>query len=167
MEVDITSFASNSSYYSKGAPQKSKSELFPCRLWQMHMALCVFQLFILPVFCWLLNSGAIPSVVVKTRVLNEDFSMSIPLYNQLVIFDVDVFPLAAFVLFRDLSHKNAWLNHTIPSHDDALLCCCEIIPLNQWPFVKLGAYCCVNKTKFNLKYNTLHHVFSDNLKANK
>jgi len=29
------------------------------------------------------------------------------LYNQLVIFDVVVFPLAAFVLFRDLSHKNA------------------------------------------------------------
>ena len=31
-------------------------------------------------------------------------------YNQLVMFDVIVFPLAAFVLFRDLSHKNAWLN---------------------------------------------------------
>jgi len=28
-------------------------------------------------------------------------------YNQLVIFDVIIFPLAAFVLFRDLSHKNA------------------------------------------------------------
>jgi len=28
-------------------------------------------------------------------------------YDQLVIFDVIVFPLAAFVLFRDLSHKNA------------------------------------------------------------
>jgi len=26
------------------------------------------------------------------------------------IFDVIGFPLAAFVLFRDLSHKNAWLN---------------------------------------------------------
>jgi len=36
-------------------------------------------------------------------------------YNQLVIFDVIVFPLAAFVLFRELSHKNAWLKpyHTI------------------------------------------------------
>jgi len=28
-------------------------------------------------------------------------------YNKLVIFDVIVFPLAAFVLFRDLSRKNA------------------------------------------------------------
>jgi len=28
-------------------------------------------------------------------------------YNQLVIFDVIAFPLAAFVLFRVLSHKNA------------------------------------------------------------
>jgi len=36
-------------------------------------------------------------------------------YNQRVIFDVIVFPLAAFVLFRDLSRKNAWLNHTIYS----------------------------------------------------
>jgi len=27
--------------------------------------------------------------------------------NQLVFFDVIVFPLAAFVLFRDLSRKNA------------------------------------------------------------
>ena len=34
-------------------------------------------------------------------------------YNQLVISDVIVFPLAAFVLFRDLSHKNARLNHAI------------------------------------------------------
>jgi len=28
-------------------------------------------------------------------------------YNQLVFFDVIVFPLATFVLFRDLSRKNA------------------------------------------------------------
>jgi len=28
-----------------------------------------------------------------------------------VIFDVVVFPLAAFVLFRDLRNKNAWRNH--------------------------------------------------------
>jgi len=28
-------------------------------------------------------------------------------YNQLVIYDVIVFPLATFVLFRYLSHKNA------------------------------------------------------------
>jgi len=28
-------------------------------------------------------------------------------HNQLVIFDVIVFPLAAFVLFRDLRRKNA------------------------------------------------------------
>ena len=33
-------------------------------------------------------------------------------YNQLVIFEVIVFPLAAFVLFRGLSRKNAWLSHT-------------------------------------------------------
>jgi len=37
-------------------------------------------------------------------------------YNQLVIFDVIVFPLAAFVLFRDFSRKNARLNHTIPNN---------------------------------------------------
>jgi len=36
------------------------------------------------------------------------------LYNQLVIFDVIIFPLAPFVLFRDLSCKNLWLNHTTP-----------------------------------------------------
>jgi len=42
-------------------------------------------------------------------------------YHQLVIFDVIVFPLAAFVLFRDLSRKNAWLNHTIPAW--AQFCC--------------------------------------------
>ena len=28
-----------------------------------------------------------------------------------MFFDVIVFPLAAFVLFCDLSHKNAWINH--------------------------------------------------------
>ena len=28
-------------------------------------------------------------------------------HNRLVIFVIVVFPLAAFVLFRDLSHKNA------------------------------------------------------------
>jgi len=32
--------------------------------------------------------------------------------KQFVIFGVIVFPFAAFVLFRDLSHKNAWLHHT-------------------------------------------------------
>jgi len=35
-----------------------------------------------------------------------------------VIFDVIVFPLvAALVVFRDLSHKNARLNHTIRTID--------------------------------------------------
>ena len=34
-------------------------------------------------------------------------------WNQFVIFDVIAFPLAAFVLFRDLCHKNAWINHII------------------------------------------------------
>jgi len=29
-----------------------------------------------------------------------------------VIFDVVVFPHAASVLFRDLSHTNAWIKHT-------------------------------------------------------
>jgi len=28
-----------------------------------------------------------------------------------VVFDVIVFPFAALVLFRDLSHKNAWTNN--------------------------------------------------------
>jgi len=32
-------------------------------------------------------------------------------WNQFVIFDVFVFSIAAIVLFRDLSHKNAWVNH--------------------------------------------------------
>jgi len=31
-----------------------------------------------------------------------------------VIFDVIVFPIATFVLFRGLSHKNAWISHTLP-----------------------------------------------------
>jgi len=31
-----------------------------------------------------------------------------------MMFDVIVIALAAFALFRDLSHKNAWINHTIP-----------------------------------------------------
>ena len=52
---------------------------------------------------------------VRTRLLSCEtwnflffFYFSSP-YNQLVIVDVIVFPLAAFVLFRDLSRKNAWL----------------------------------------------------------
>jgi len=32
-----------------------------------------------------------------------------------VIFDVIVVPLAAFVLFRDLSHENARISHTMPA----------------------------------------------------
>ena len=44
-------------------------------------------------------------------------------WNQFVIFDVIVFTLAAFVLFRDLSHTNAWINHTIP--------CCRVTRL-EW-----------------------------------
>jgi len=35
------------------------------------------------------------------------FYISSSPFHQLVIFDVIVFPLAAFVLFRDLSHQNA------------------------------------------------------------
>ena len=35
-------------------------------------------------------------------------------WNEFVIFDVIVSSLAAFVLFRDLSHKDAWINHNIP-----------------------------------------------------
>jgi len=37
-----------------------------------------------------------------------------PTLNQFVIFDVILFPLATFMLFHDLSHKNAWINYTIP-----------------------------------------------------
>jgi len=38
-----------------------------------------------------------------------------------------VFPPAAFVLFRDLSHKNAWINHTcVPtSHFPVILSICN------------------------------------------
>jgi len=43
-------------------------------------------IFFLPVFLFrLLHSGVIPPVVVKTRVLNEDFSMSITLWLYLLL----------------------------------------------------------------------------------
>ena len=52
----------------------------------------------------------------RTRLLscetrNFSFYIFSSPYHQLVIFDVIVFPLAAFVLFRDLSRKNARLYH--------------------------------------------------------
>jgi len=39
-------------------------------------------------------------------------------WNQFVIFNVIVWPFVAFVLFRDLRHKNAWINdrHTRGQH---------------------------------------------------
>jgi len=55
-----------------------------CTLWQMHTAPYVFQLFFSASLLFtLLQSGAIPPVVVKTRGLNEDFSMSITLWLYL------------------------------------------------------------------------------------
>jgi len=50
-------------------------------------------------------------------------------YIQLVIFDVIVFPLAAFVSCRDLNRKNAWLNHTI-----------ESVEWSQW-WISIAAGC--------------------------
>jgi len=41
-----------------------------------------------------------------------DFIFSLT-WNQFVIFDVILFPLSAFMFFCHLSHKNAWLHHTI------------------------------------------------------
>jgi len=87
--VDITSFASKSSYCSKGAPQKSNLSLVlmyvmtdaygPLRFSAVFSASLLFTII-------LLHSGAIPPVVVKTRGLNEDFSMSITLWLYLSFF---------------------------------------------------------------------------------
>ena len=79
--MDITSFASKSSYCSEGAPQKGKSELCPyvCHgrcIWLP----AFFSYFFASLLLTVLHSGAIPPLVVKTRGLNEDFSMSITLW---------------------------------------------------------------------------------------
>jgi len=53
LEVYITSLALTSSYFSKGATQIGKFELCPygCHDRCIYMAPCIFQLFVLPVFC--------------------------------------------------------------------------------------------------------------------
>jgi len=78
--VNITPFALKSSYCSKGAPQKSELEL--CPLYVMtdaYSSLRFSAIFFASLLFTLLYSGAILPVVVKTRGLNEDFSLSITL----------------------------------------------------------------------------------------
>ena len=67
--MDITLFASKSSYHSKGAPQKNKSELCPyvCYDRCIWLQLRFSAIFSPSLFLTLLHSGAIPPVVVKTR----------------------------------------------------------------------------------------------------
>jgi len=60
-----------------------------------------------------------------------------------VIFDIIVFPLAAFVLFRGLSHKNAWLNHTIPSEENSVWILRWTTLLGIFCKKKFYAGCCV------------------------
>jgi len=82
--VNITPFAAKFSYCSKGAPQKSKPELCPYVRCDRCIRLpAFFSYFFCQSFFTLLHSGAIPPVVVKTRGLNEDFSMSITLWLYL------------------------------------------------------------------------------------
>ena len=77
--MNITSFASKSSYCSKGAP--------PHVCYDKCIPLpAFFSYFSASLLFTLLHSGAIPPVVVKTRGLNEDFSMSITLWLYLSFF---------------------------------------------------------------------------------
>ena len=87
LEVDITSFASKSSYCSEGAPQKSKSELCPYVCYDR----CIwFPAFLVissaSLLLTLLHSGAILPLVLKTGGLNEDFFMLITLWLYLSFF---------------------------------------------------------------------------------
>jgi len=79
--VNVTLFASKSSYFSKGALQKSKPELCPYVRYDRCIRLPAFfgYFFRQPFVYSVAFSGAILPVVVKTRGLNEDFSMSITL----------------------------------------------------------------------------------------
>ena len=85
LEVDITSFASKSWYCSEGAPQKSKSELCPYVCYDRCIRLPVFfSYFFCESFVYSVPFWCHPSrVVVKTRGLNEDFSMSITFWLHL------------------------------------------------------------------------------------
>jgi len=87
LKADITSLASKSSYCSKGAPQKGKSEhCSNVKLYVMtdaYGSLSFSTIFSASLLLTLLHSGAIPLVVVKTTGLNEDFSMSITLWLHL------------------------------------------------------------------------------------
>ena len=87
--MNITSFASKSSYCSKGAPQKSKPELCPYVRYDRcicHGSLRFLAIFSASLLFTLLHSGAVLPVVVKTRGFNEDFSMSITLWLYLSFF---------------------------------------------------------------------------------
>jgi len=79
--VNISSFASKSSYCSKGAPHKSKPLSFVLMyvVTDAYGSLRFSAIFSASLLFTLLHSGAILPVVVKTRGLNEDFSMSITL----------------------------------------------------------------------------------------
>ena len=67
-----------------------------------------------------------PSVIqhVRTRSLKPQISdvfIFSPKWNYFVIFDVIVFPLAASLLLRDLSHRNARMNQTKPTKSKSRL----------------------------------------------
>ena len=73
--MNITSFASKSSYCNKGV-QKSKPELCSYVRYDRCIRLpAFFSYFSASLLFTLLHSGAILLIVVKTRGLNEDFSM--------------------------------------------------------------------------------------------
>jgi len=81
--------ASKSSHCSKGAPQKGKSKLCPYVMYVMtdaYDSLHFSAIFSASLLLILLHSGAIPPLVVKTRGLNEDFSISITLWLYLSFF---------------------------------------------------------------------------------
>jgi len=83
--VDITSFALKSPYCSEHAPQKGKSELCPYVCYDIG-SLRFSAIFSASILLTLLHSGAIPPLVVKTRGLNEDFSVNHSLVVLLLFF---------------------------------------------------------------------------------
>jgi len=70
-----------------------------------------------------------------------------------VIFDFIVIALAAFVLFRDLSHKNAWINHTIPRVSGH--CTYSVVVTMDNVTVKLPSGC---RSKLGIQRSTFYVV---------
>ena len=84
MEVYITSFVSKAWYCSEGAPQTRKSELclYVCHDRYIWLT-AFFGYFFASLLLTLLHSGAIPPLVVKTRVL--DALTAIQHFRQVVL----------------------------------------------------------------------------------